>query len=87
MTDHLSIVSVSGSDINFCQREFADAWVFLSSGDCVNFGQIDPSITNADGESGDVEYWAHACDLDLLIEMLVEVRDKIKAHRAKETKP
>lgn len=84
MTDHLKIESSVGSNLHLRQREFSDAWQFSTSGDCLNFGQTISRTTDENGEGGEVECWNHACDLDLLIEMLIEAREKIAAHRAKE---
>ena len=81
MTDHLAIVKTCGQNVTFRQREFADAWQFFTSGDCVNFGQTDPATTSDEGEGGEVEGWSHLCDLDLFIEMLVELREKLKSYR------
>lgn len=81
MSSHLRIVSIDGNNISLRQKEFADAWQFSTSGDCLNFGQTDANTTDSDGNGGEVDCWAHACDLDLLIEMLIEARAKIRAHR------
>ena len=79
MSEHLFVEKETDTHLAMRQKDFADAWRFSTSGGCTNFGQNDSKTTDSEGNGGDVEFWMHACDLDLLIEMMCEFRDKRNA--------
>ncbi len=80
MSDYLGATQSDDYHIVLRQRDLADAWVFDAKWDgCVNFGQIRPETTDAEGNGGEVDGWDHICDLDLLIELLTELREKRNA--------